>query len=72
MIFVGDALFVEGNDYPVADDGVDSIPVRDPEETETIMKAFVASLAPLTRRDRRLHLQLDVICKRVFLAFLIR
>jgi phosphomannomutase len=46
MIFVGDALFVGGNDYPVAEIGVDSIPVRGPEENKAVMKAIVACLSP--------------------------
>ena len=35
MIFIGDALFVGGNDYPAEEAGVVSIPVRGPNETET-------------------------------------
>lgn len=46
MIFVGDALFVGGNDYPVAEAGVDSIAVRGPEETKPVIKAIVACLSP--------------------------
>src|SRR5262249_1574750 len=34
MIFVGDALFPGGNDYPAEQAGVDSIRVRDPLETQ--------------------------------------
>lgn len=47
MIFVGDALFVGGNDYPVAQAGVDSIPVRGPQETKPVMKAIAACLSPV-------------------------
>ena len=46
MIFVGDALFAGGNDYPVSEAGVDSIAVRGPEETKAVMKAIVACLSP--------------------------
>ena len=46
MIFVGDALFVGGNDYPVAAAGVDSVAVRGPQETKPVMKAMVACLSP--------------------------
>ena len=34
MIFVGDAIFPGGNDYPAKQAGVVSIRVRDPEETK--------------------------------------
>jgi phosphomannomutase len=38
MIFVGDALFVGGNDYPAKEAGVVSIPVRGPSETKPVTK----------------------------------
>src|SRR5688572_24968036 len=38
MLFVGDALFPGGNDYPVKECGVDSIMTRDPEETKRIIE----------------------------------
>jgi phosphomannomutase len=44
MLFLGDALFVGGNDHPVAEAGVASIQVRDPEETKRIIEAVVACL----------------------------
>ena len=44
MIFVGDALFPGGNDYPAKQAGVLSIAVRDPHETKRIIEAFVACL----------------------------
>jgi phosphomannomutase len=50
MIFVGDALFVGGYDYPVAEAGVDSIAVRGPEKTKPVMKASLVSLR-LARRN---------------------
>jgi hypothetical protein len=34
MIYIGDALFVGGNDYPAEKAGVDSIPVKGPDETK--------------------------------------
>ena len=46
MIFIGDALFAGGNDYPVAEAGVDSIAVRGPGETKAVIKAIVACLSP--------------------------
>lgn len=45
MIFVGDALFPGGNDYPVKQAGVLSIRVRDPNETKRVIEAIVACLA---------------------------
>ena len=44
MIFVGDALFPGGNDYPAKQAGVVSIAVRDPHETKRVIEAFVACL----------------------------
>jgi HAD superfamily hydrolase (TIGR01484 family) len=42
MLFVGDALFPGGNDYPVKECGVDSIQTRDPDETKRIIETFLA------------------------------
>jgi HAD superfamily hydrolase (TIGR01484 family) len=44
MIFIGDALFVGGNDYPVEEAGVVSIPVRGPNETKPVTEAIIACL----------------------------
>jgi HAD superfamily hydrolase (TIGR01484 family) len=44
MIYVGDALFVEGNDYPAEQAGVISIPVRGPDETKRVIEAIIACL----------------------------
>jgi HAD superfamily hydrolase (TIGR01484 family) len=44
MIYVGDALFVEGNDYPAEQAGVISIPVRGPAETKRVIEAIIACL----------------------------
>jgi phosphomannomutase len=45
MIFVGDALFPGGNDYPAEEAGVASIPVRDPHETKRVTETIIACLA---------------------------
>jgi phosphomannomutase len=45
MIFVGDALFPGGNDFPAKDAGVLSIQVRDPHETKRVIEAIIACLA---------------------------
>jgi phosphomannomutase len=44
MIFIGDALFVGGNDYPVGQAGVVSISVRGPAETKPVTEAIMACL----------------------------
>ncbi len=44
MIFIGDALFPGGNDYPVKEAGVVSIEVRDSTETKRVIEAIVACL----------------------------
>ncbi len=44
MVFVGDALFPGGNDYPAEEAGVVSIRVRDPEETKRVIEAIIACL----------------------------
>jgi HAD superfamily hydrolase (TIGR01484 family) len=45
MIFIGDALYVGGNDYPAEQAGVVSIPVKDPNQTKRVIQAIVACLA---------------------------
>ena len=45
MIFVGDALFPGGNDYPAKEAGVISIQVRDPNETKRVIEAVTACLS---------------------------
>lgn len=44
MIYVGDALFIGGNDYPAEQAGVISIPVRGPDETKRVVEAIIACL----------------------------
>jgi phosphomannomutase len=44
MIYVGDALFPGGNDYPAEQAGVISIPVRGPTETKRVIEAIIACL----------------------------
>lgn len=45
MIFIGDALFVGGNDYPAEQAGVVSISVRDPRETKRVTETIIACLS---------------------------
>jgi HAD superfamily hydrolase (TIGR01484 family) len=42
MLFIGDALFPGGNDYPAEKAGVESIEVRDPQETKRVVQAIIA------------------------------
>ena len=44
MIFIGDALFPGGNDYPAEEAGVLSIQVRDPNESKRVIEAIIACL----------------------------
>ena len=44
MIFVGDAIFPEGNDYPAKEAGVLSIEVNDPHETKRVIETIIACL----------------------------
>jgi len=42
IIFVGDALFYGGNDYPAKTTGVDCISVKGPEETAKLIKSWIS------------------------------
>ncbi|MEA2521864.1 MAG: phosphomannomutase [Actinomycetota bacterium] len=44
MIFIGDALFPGGNDYPAKEAGVPCVEVRDPEDTKVAITAIAAVL----------------------------
>ena len=45
MIFIGDALFPGGNDYPAKEAGVVSIRVKDPNDTKLVIETIIACLA---------------------------
>jgi HAD superfamily hydrolase (TIGR01484 family) len=45
MLFVGDAIFPGGNDYPAKQLGLDTVRVRDPQETLGVIATAVACLA---------------------------
>jgi phosphomannomutase len=45
MLFIGDAIFPGGNDYPALQAGVDCIAVRDPDETKRVVEAIIACLS---------------------------
>jgi HAD superfamily hydrolase (TIGR01484 family) len=44
MIFIGDAVFPGGNDYPAKEAGARSIRVSDPHETKRVIEAIIACL----------------------------
>ena len=44
MIFIGDALFPGGNDYPAEEAGVVSISVQAPKETKRVTETIIACL----------------------------
>jgi phosphomannomutase len=44
MLFVGDAVFPGGNDYPAKEAGALSIEVKDPHETKRVIEAIMACL----------------------------
>jgi HAD superfamily hydrolase (TIGR01484 family) len=44
MIFIGDAIFPGGNDYPPKEIGVPSICVRDTHETKRVVESIIACL----------------------------
>jgi phosphomannomutase len=44
MIYIGDALFPGGNDYPAEEEGVVSIPVKGPDDTNLVIHTILACL----------------------------
>ena len=42
MMFIGDAIFPGGNDYPAQELGLDTVRVRDPQDTLSVIAAIVA------------------------------
>jgi len=44
MIYIGDALFPGGNDYPAEQAGVVCIPVRGPDDTKRVIETIIACL----------------------------
>lgn len=44
MMFIGDAIFPGGNDYPAKELGLDTVRVRDPKETVAVIEGIVACL----------------------------
>jgi HAD superfamily hydrolase (TIGR01484 family) len=44
MIFIGDAIFPGGNDYPPKEAGVASIKIKGPEESKRVIETIIACL----------------------------
>jgi len=44
MIFIGDAIFAGGNDYPAKEAGVVSIRINGPEESKRVIETIIACL----------------------------
>jgi phosphomannomutase len=42
MMFIGDAIFPGGNDYPAKQLGLDTVRVRDPQETLSVIATIIA------------------------------
>ena len=47
MIFIGDAIFQGGNDYPAEEAGVVSIKIKDPEESKRVIETIIACLGSI-------------------------
>ena len=46
ILFLGDAIFPGGNDYPAKEMGLDTVRVRDVAETKSVITGLVAWLQP--------------------------
>jgi HAD superfamily hydrolase (TIGR01484 family) len=44
MVYIGDALFPGGNDYPAEEEGVVSTPVKGPDDTNLVISTILACL----------------------------
>jgi hypothetical protein len=44
MVYIGDALFPGGNDYPAEQAGVVSVPVKGPDDTNLVIETIIACL----------------------------
>ncbi|MDB5032278.1 HAD-IIB family hydrolase [Mucilaginibacter sp.] len=51
MIFIGDAIFPGGNDYPAKETGITTIAVKDPDETKRVIEGIIACLDKKGRYD---------------------
>jgi len=46
ILFLGDAIFPGGNDYPAKTLGLDTVRVRDVQETKSVVTGLIACLKP--------------------------
>ena len=46
MLFMGDAIYPGGNDDPVREADMDTVAVRDPQETQSVVSAIITCLRP--------------------------
>lgn len=53
MLFIGDALFEGGNDYPARKTGVDCIQVRDAEETKAIIRTILICSSSDDKKNKK-------------------
>ena len=53
MVFIGDAVFPGGNDYPAKEAGVATIGIRDVHETKRVVEGIIACLGAETRTTKR-------------------
>jgi len=44
MLFIGDAIFPGGNDYPAKEAGVAAVCIKDPNETKRVVEGIIACL----------------------------
>jgi phosphomannomutase len=44
MLFIGDAIFPGGNDYPAVETGISGIRVKDPNEAKRVVQGIIACL----------------------------
>jgi len=47
MLFIGDAIFQGGNDYPAEEAGVVSIKIKGPEESKRVIETIIACLGSI-------------------------
>ena len=44
MVFIGDALYEGGNDHPVIRTGIETVAVKDPEETKVVLRQWLTEM----------------------------
>jgi phosphomannomutase len=54
MIFIGDAIFPGGNDYPAKETGVASVNIKDPDETKRVIEGIIVCLDKKGKYDNNL------------------